>query len=94
LTPIRRQVPLHGSLPASELSPQFQKLATPEVQRHIAQRLAPLGLPKAVTFIGKGRRPGATRYTYRARFANEAMTFVIVIDDRTHLVDALGFGRQ
>jgi len=35
-------------------------------------------------------RPGATRYTYRAQFARRAVTFVIIINKTTHLLDAMG----
>ena len=81
---------LRGSIPAGEMSPQFQKIATPEMQRDIAQHLAQLGPPKAVVFMGKGDRPGATRYTYRTQFGSRAITFVLVINKRTHLLDTMG----
>ncbi|MDP9024743.1 MAG: hypothetical protein M3N13_05150, partial [Candidatus Eremiobacteraeota bacterium] len=66
------------------------KIATPEVQQHIAQQFRPLGAPKAVIFTGKGNRPGATRYSYRAQFARRAITFVVIINNTTHLLDAMG----
>lgn len=79
-----------GSIPASETSPQFQQIATPEVQKHIAEQLAPLGAPKTVVFTGKGDRPEATRYTYDVHFANRSMTLVFVINKRTGILDTMG----
>ena len=84
---------LHGAIPASEMSPQFQNIALPEVQKQIARRFARLGQPKAVTFVSKSPRTGAMRYTYRVEFTGQAVTFIIVIDNKTKLLDAMGIRR-
>lgn len=81
---------LRGSIPAGEMSAQFQKIATYDVQKHIAEQLAPLGTPKAVIFTGKGDRPAAVRYTYRVQFASRSMTLVFIIDKKTNLLDTMG----
>jgi len=84
---------LHGTIRPNEMSPQFQKMATPDVQQHIAQQLAPLGTPKALVFVSKGDRPGATRYTYRIQFATKAMTVMVVLDNRTKILNTMGIER-
>ena len=84
---------LHGAIPASEMSPQFQNIALPEVQKQVARRFARLGPPKAVAFMNKGPRTGAMRYTYRVEFTGQTATFIIVIDDKTKLLDAMGIRR-
>jgi hypothetical protein len=77
---------------ASEMSPDFAKIATPSMQKQIAEQLGRLGKPKAIIYQGKDERPDATRYKYRVEFASSAMTFLMLIDKTTGLIDGIGIG--
>jgi hypothetical protein len=72
------------------MSPEFQKIATPQMQQMIAKELAPRGAPTAVIYTGKGDRPDATRYTYRALRTRGKITFIIILDKKTKLLDGMG----
>jgi CubicO group peptidase (beta-lactamase class C family) len=81
---------IHGTTPERDYSPQFRKIATPEMQKQIAQEFAPLGAPTAVIYRGKGDTADATRYTYRVEFGARAVIFFIAIDKTTNLIDGIG----
>lgn len=81
---------IRGTTPMSEISPEFQKLATPAMQKQIAAGFAPLGAPSAVIYRGKRDRSNATDYTYRVEFGTRAFTFFIAIDKTTNLIDGIG----
>lgn len=83
---------IHGTMTASEVSPEFAKLATPTMKKQISGQLMRLGKPTAIIYQGKGDRPDATRYTYRVEFGSRAMKFVMLIDKKTSLIDGIGIG--
>lgn len=81
---------IHGTTPMSELSPDFQKVATLAMQKQIARGFEPLGAPTAVIYQGKDDGPSAMRYTYRVEFGDRAFTFFIEIDKASNLIDGIG----
>lgn len=82
---------LNGAMPKSEMSPAFAKLATPHMQKAIANMLASYGKPTAVIFKGKRAAPHANVYSYRVEFGTRAMNFSFVIDDKNAIVDGIEF---
>jgi D-alanyl-D-alanine carboxypeptidase len=59
---------LHGTLAQSELSPEMQKLLTPEMQKQSAAHFSTLGAPTAVIFKQSQVAPDGTFYLYRVQF--------------------------
>jgi D-alanyl-D-alanine carboxypeptidase len=82
---------LKGTLTQSELSPQMQKLLTPEMQKQSAAHFATFGAPTAIIFKTKDDSSfDATWYVYRIEFANgQVRNFQIQLNNKTGIVDAM-----
>jgi D-alanyl-D-alanine carboxypeptidase len=82
---------LNGTLAQSELSPQMQKLLTPEMQKQSAARFATFGAPTAVIFkIKDDSSFDVTWYVYRIEFAHgEVRNFQVQLNNKTGLVDGM-----
>lgn len=82
---------LNGTLAQSELSPQMQKLLTPEMQQQSAAHFATFGAPTAIIFKAKDDSSfDATWYVYRIEFANgEVRNFQLQLNNKTGIVDAM-----
>jgi D-alanyl-D-alanine carboxypeptidase len=78
---------LSGTVAPSELSPQMQKVLTPEQQKTAAAQFASFGKPTAVIFKQRQPASAGTYYVYRIEFANTGdRDFVVQIDKKTGLV--------
>ncbi len=81
---------MKGTMPPSEMSPAFAKVATPQMQKQIAQHFAPLGPVRSVIFRGKTTRGDVVMYRYRVEFAKGAVRFVLGYNPKTKVVDGIG----
>lgn len=81
---------LKGTVPPSEMSPEFAHVATPAMQKHIAKAFAKLGDPTSVIFRGKQTHGDDVMYRYRVEFAKGAIIFVVVYNPKTKIVDGIG----
>jgi CubicO group peptidase (beta-lactamase class C family) len=82
---------IHGTLAQSELSPQMQKILTPEVLKRSAAHFGPFGAPTAIVFkIKSDSGFNATWYVYRIEFAHgEVRNFEVQLDDKTGIVTGM-----
>jgi D-alanyl-D-alanine carboxypeptidase len=82
---------LNGTLAPSELSPQMQKLLTPEMQKQSAARFAAFGAPTAIVFKMKDDTSfDATWYLYRIEFAHgEVRNFEVQLNNKTGMVTGM-----
>lgn len=82
---------LKGTLAQSELSPQMQKLLTPEMLKQSAAYFSTFGAPTAIVFKSKDDTSfEATWYVYRIEFAQgEVRNFEVQLDNKTGVVDAM-----
>lgn len=81
---------LHGTLAQSELSPQMQKMLTPEMQKQNAAHFAALGAPTAVIYKQSQVVPDGTGtfYVYRVQFEHsDDRNFQIELDKAGVVVD-------
>ncbi|HTV92675.1 MAG TPA: serine hydrolase domain-containing protein [Verrucomicrobiae bacterium] len=82
---------LNGTLAQSQLSPQMQKILTPDVLKQSAAHFATFGAPTAIIFKVKDDSGfGATGYVYRIEFAHgEVRNFEVQLDNKTGIVTGM-----
>lgn len=81
---------LSGTMPASEMSAAFAKVATPQTQHRFATMFAKMGRPTAVIFRGMENQGDDIVYRYRLKFARSALRFILMYNVKTKLVDGIG----
>jgi D-alanyl-D-alanine carboxypeptidase len=82
---------LNGTLAQSELSPQMQKVLTPDVLKQGAAHFSTFGAPTAIIFKSKDDTSfEATWYVYRIEFAQgEVRNFEVQLDNKSGIVTGL-----
>jgi D-alanyl-D-alanine carboxypeptidase len=82
---------IHGTLAPADLSPQMQKLLTPEMQKQSAARFGTFGAPTAIVFKMKDDSSfDTTWYVYRIEFAHgEVRNFEVQLNNKTGIVTGM-----
>lgn len=81
---------LAGNVPSDTLVARFRSIASPQMQRQIADSLKPLGAQQKLIYRGKSERDGMVLYNYHVVFEHGARDFMIGIEKSTSLIGGIG----